>query len=166
MINNKDKALVGAAGEYLVLSRLLARGILASQAPRGTRKADILVNFLDSDTSCLIQVKTRASKGGDSGWHMNKKHEEIKDPDLYYCFVDLSVEPSSIFVIPAKNVALAVKESHDTWLKTPGKKGQRHQAHDMRRISPNYKMNLKHAPEGWMEQYLECWNLIEKHDKH
>ena len=38
-----DKSLVGAAGEHLVLSRLLARGLLASQAPRGTRKADILV---------------------------------------------------------------------------------------------------------------------------
>jgi hypothetical protein len=42
-----DTQLVGAAGEHLVLSRLLARGILAAQAPRGTRKADILVNHLD-----------------------------------------------------------------------------------------------------------------------
>ena len=44
---NRDKQLVGAAGEHLVLSRLLAKGILASQAPRGARKADILVNPLD-----------------------------------------------------------------------------------------------------------------------
>ena len=29
---NRDKQLVGAAGEHLVLSRLLAKGILASQA--------------------------------------------------------------------------------------------------------------------------------------
>ena len=35
----KDKQLVGAAGEHLVLSRLLSRGLLASPAPRGTRKA-------------------------------------------------------------------------------------------------------------------------------
>ena len=32
-----DKTLIGAAGEHLVLSRLLERGIRASQAPRGTR---------------------------------------------------------------------------------------------------------------------------------
>ncbi len=36
-----DKTLIGAAGEHLVLSRLLEQGVLASQAPRGTRKADI-----------------------------------------------------------------------------------------------------------------------------
>jgi len=35
----KDKQLVGAAGEHLVLSRLLTRGYLVAQAPRGVRKA-------------------------------------------------------------------------------------------------------------------------------
>ena len=55
-----DKQLVGAAGEHLVLSRLLSKGLLASQAPRGTRKADILVNPLDGGRPVLIQVKTRS----------------------------------------------------------------------------------------------------------
>lgn len=32
-VKSKDKSLVGAAGEHLVLSRLLARDLLASQAP-------------------------------------------------------------------------------------------------------------------------------------
>ncbi len=31
-MSEKDKQLVGAAGEYLVLSRLLTRGYLAAQA--------------------------------------------------------------------------------------------------------------------------------------
>ena len=47
-----DTSLTGAAGEHLVLSRLLSRGVLAAQAPRGARKADILVNFLDGGTPC------------------------------------------------------------------------------------------------------------------
>ena len=51
-----DKNLIGASGEHLVLSRLLEQGILASQAPRGTRKADILVNPLDGGHPKLIQV--------------------------------------------------------------------------------------------------------------
>ena len=46
-VKSRDKSLVGAAGEHLVLSRLLSRELLASQAPRGTRKADVLVNPLD-----------------------------------------------------------------------------------------------------------------------
>ena len=57
MVSIKDKNLVGAAGEHLVLSRLLSKGILAAQAPRGARKADILVNHLDGKPPCLIQVK-------------------------------------------------------------------------------------------------------------
>ena len=55
----RDKNLVGAAGEHLVLSRLLNLGYLAAQAPRGTRKADILVNYYEDIPPCLIQVKTR-----------------------------------------------------------------------------------------------------------
>ena len=61
--NSKDKTLVGAAGEHLVLSRLLSRGLLASQAPRGARKADVLLNPLDGGTPRLIQVKTHTSDG-------------------------------------------------------------------------------------------------------
>jgi hypothetical protein len=54
-----DKTFIGAAGEHLVLSRLLERGILASQAPCGTRKANILVNPLDGGLPQLIQGKGR-----------------------------------------------------------------------------------------------------------
>jgi hypothetical protein len=50
-----DKNLVGAAGEHLVLSRLLEQGILASQAPRGTRKADILLTHLMVDIQNLFK---------------------------------------------------------------------------------------------------------------
>ena len=57
MVNIKDKNLVGAAGEHLVLSRLLSKGILAAQAPRGARKADILVNHLDISWTYWITMK-------------------------------------------------------------------------------------------------------------
>lgn len=71
MASKNDSGLTGAAGEHLVLSRLLSRGFLAAQAPRGTRKADILVNFLDGGRPCLIQVKAR-QYGSDGGWHMQE----------------------------------------------------------------------------------------------
>jgi hypothetical protein len=155
-----DTQLVGAAGEHLVLSRLLARGILAAQAPRGTRKADILVNHLDGKAPCLIQVKTRSGKGADGGWHMKAKHEDINDKDMFYCFVDLTEPHPIVFVVPALQVSKVVTESHATWLSTPGKKGQNHNETDMRRIRNCYGMNLKSAPDGWMEKYLENWELI------
>jgi len=161
MAKNRDTSLTGAAGEHLVLSRLLSRGILAAQAPRGARKADILVNHLDDKAPCLIQVKTRSGKGSDVGWHMHKKHESMTDKDLYYCFVNLGSAEQEIYVIPAKVVAKVVTESHATWLKTPGKGGKPHKDTDLRRIITHYNMNLRSAPEGWIENYREKWDYFE-----
>ena len=159
---NRDTQLIGAAGEHLVLSRLLAKGILAAQAPRGARKADILVNHLDKNGSSLIQVKTRSGKGSDGGWHMKAKHEDIVDTDMFYCFVDLGNEHATIHVIPAQVVAKVVKESHAIWLAMPGKNGQVHNDSDMRRIRNSYGWPVKSAPDGWMDQYFENWDQLDK----
>lgn len=156
-----DTGLTGAAGEYLVLSRLLSRGILAAQAPRGTRKADILVNHLDGGAPALIQVKTRSGKGSDISWHMKAKHEEIKDEDMFYCFVDLGPEHPVVYVVPASVVAKVVTESHATWLATPGRGGKPHKDTEMRRIITSYKFDIKSAPPNWMDQYSERWDLFE-----
>ena len=159
-VNRKDKSLVGAAGEHLVLSRLLARDLLASQAPRGTRKADVLVNPLDGGKPRLIQVKTRTADGGRLGWHMGVKHETIIEDDLFYTFVNLGRENSSVYVIPSKIVAEMVRDSHAEWLKTPGKKGQEHNANDLRRIMNDYGPNFKKIKSGWMDEYIEAWELL------
>jgi hypothetical protein len=157
-----DKNLIGAAGEHLVLSRLLAKGILAAQAPRGTRKADILVNHLDGKAPCLLQVKTRTGVDADSGWHMSVKHEVIKDKDMFYCFVALGDADSDIYIIPAAKVAKVVHDSHAKWLKTPGAKGQKHNDTDMRRVKNRYNMKISSAPDGWMDRYLEDWEQLTK----
>lgn len=91
---------------------------------------------------------------------MQSKHEDIKDKDMFYCFVALGENESQVFVVPASKVASVVKESHAKWLNTPGAKGQRRNDTEMRRIRNNYKMNLKSAPDGWMERYLEDWLQI------
>jgi hypothetical protein len=155
-----DTQLIGAAGEHLVLSRLLSRGMLAAQAPRGVRKADILVNHLDGKAPCLVQVKTRSGSGSFGAWPMKAKHEEITDKDLFYCFVDLSDEHPFVYVVPAEVVATVVKESHSVWLQTPGKQGQQHSDTEMRQIKLNPGQNLKSAPDGWMDKYLENWELL------
>lgn len=149
----RDKALIGAAGEYLVLSRLLARGFLAAPAPRGTRKVDVLVNFLDGGNPCLMQVKT--STVGAS-WVMNEKHEGIHDEDLFYCFVDLKPVDSSVHVVPALVVAKALTEGHAKWLATPGRDGREHRATAMRQIRPNNPV----MPPNWMDPYLENWGQL------
>jgi len=158
---NRDKQLVGAAGEHLVLSRLLAKGILASQAPRGVRKADILVNPLDGGRPVLIQVKTTSGSRTRVGWPMNVKHETITENDLFYCFVNLGEDNPQVYVIPAKQVAKVIKRGHQKWLKTPGSKGQKHNETNMRWISNSHRLKNEYAPDGWMDKYLENWELID-----
>jgi hypothetical protein len=156
----QDTSLTGAAGEHLVLSRLLSRGILAAQAPRGTRKADILVNHLDKDSTALIQVKSRLI-GADGGWHMNQKHELIKEDDIWYCFVDFEPDSPKVYVVPSLLVATVVTEENESWMRTPGKGGKMHNKTEMRRILPKYPYEVPSAPDGWINAYSERWDFLE-----
>jgi hypothetical protein len=153
---SKDTQLTGAAGEHLVLSRLLSRGLLAAQAPRGTRKADILVNFLEGGSPCLIQVKSR-QKGGDLGWHMQEKHESQNEEDLFFCFVDFEPTDPTVYVLPSQIVSETLFLDHQIWLDTPGKKGQKHNPTKFRRLR---NKSLGKEP-GWLEEHRERWDLIE-----
>lgn len=150
-----DTQLTGAAGEHLVLSRLLSRGFLAAQAPRGVRKADILVNFLEGGRPCLIQVKSR-QYGSDGGWHMQEKHEKQEEEDLFFCFVDFEPESPQVYVIPAPVVSEAVKTDYELWLAEPGKNGQAHNPTKLRRLKPK----MRGKEDGWLESYRERWELI------
>jgi len=158
----KEINLIGAAGEHLVLSRLLARQVLASKAPFNAYMADILVNPTDKGRPLLIQVKTTSGRGPTkkktrSGkkpikkWLLNKKDEPNTAPNLFYCFVDLSGEHPSVYVIPSKLVATRIKTGHQDWLKTPGRKGQKHNDSAMRALEDR---------DGWMDKYLEKWDLL------
>ena len=160
---SRDYAVIGAAGEHLVLSRLLARGILAAKAPDGTSAVDIVVHQAAPDGALSIavalQVKTR-TRGGDGGWHMGQKHEDRIEPWLYYAFVDFEPESPVVYVMPSAKVAQVVRESHATWLAMPGKQGQAHNDSKMRRIRPNWPFDVSSAPAGWMDQYREQWELL------
>jgi hypothetical protein len=152
MRHKTDTTLTGAAGEHLVLSRLLQRGVMAAPAPRGTSKVDILVNFLDDRQPVLLQVKAR-QYGSDGGWHMSEKHESITANDIFYCFVNFEPEHPVVQVVPSAVVAETVRVDHQSWLDTPGKDGQAHNPTKMRRIRPV----MRGMSERWLDLYLEAW---------
>jgi hypothetical protein len=154
--------LVGAAGEHLVLSRLLSRGILAAQAPQGTRKADIIVHPLDGGTPWLIQVKSRLNGPKDGGWKLDDKHMNESSTNLMYCFVDLQAVPEKVYVVPAKKVAQILTEADKKWMLKPMRDGSKRTKHMWRMIKPNFILELKSAPKGWMKKYLENWDQLEK----
>ena len=161
----RDYAVIGAAGEHLVLSRLLSRGIIAAKVPERTAKVDIVIHRSrpsgELDVAAAIQVKTR-TRGGDGGWHMKSHHETWASTWLYYAFVDFEPEHPVVYVIPSRKVAAIIKHAHALWLARPGKKGQAHNDSIMRRIRPKYTHPVPGAPDGWMEKYREAWDLLAK----
>lgn len=84
---------------------------------------------------------------------MSEKHEEIRDPDIFYCLVDFEPEHPRVYVVPSVVIADGIKNEHRIWLATPGKNGQPHKETKMRRIRPK-QVGM---PDGWIDQYLEAW---------
>lgn len=163
-------SLTGASGEHYVMFRLLSMGYIAGLAPEGAPNADIIATDAKTKKSVAIQVKTRLKKGVDNGWHMKAKHENIKEDNLFYCFVDLpgnfNAAPN-VYIIPSKVVADVLYKTHRIWLDTPGKNGRAHKQTDMRRLLPDYsktmKVNhptVKKYSSGWLDKYKENWGLL------
>lgn len=159
-------SLTGAAGEHYVMSQLLRRGLIAALAPAGVPNCDIVVTDDIGDRLCAVQVKTRTSAGGDRGWHMGAKHEVLKSPSLFYCFVDFATGENCgplTHVVPSSIVANVVALSHQTWLNQPGKQGQQRKDNDMRRFLPCYAhLELGDHLDGWLAPYREAWSLLQK----
>ena len=98
MKTQKQSAVIGAAGEHLVLSNLLRLNYIAGKAPDNTKDYDLVVLNSDGTTSFPIQVKTTIDKK--KSWILSEKHEKpIKN--LIYCFVYIESKSSfsEIFVI-------------------------------------------------------------------
>jgi hypothetical protein len=163
-------SLLGAAGEYYIMSQLLRRGFIAALAPTGVPNCDIIVTDDIGDRLFAIQVKTRVDKGSDGGWHMSKKHETILSPTLFYTFLDFGktlADQPVCYVVPSAKVANVIRVSHEAWLAAPGKNGRPHRDSEMRRLLPDYdKMGLTigHGA-GWLDAYREAWDELQLNDK-
>ncbi|KKR46682.1 MAG: hypothetical protein UT82_C0009G0046 [Parcubacteria group bacterium GW2011_GWB1_40_14] len=162
--------LTGAAGEHFVMFRLLELGYIAGLASRGAPNTDIIVTDMTGRRAVAIQVKTRLPKGSDDGWHMKPKHAELKELNLYYCFVDLpndyNVVPL-VYIVPSEIVAEVIGKIHQFWLSLPGKNGRIHKDSNVRRLLPDYSKVLKvdhplvkKYSKGWLDQYRENWKIL------
>ena len=147
-----EKNLVGAAGEHLVLSRLLRRGLLAAQSPRGAKKADIILHPIDGGTPWLIQVKTKL-KSSKTEWIMKPEHATTVDSDLHS-------SPEKIYVVPSKVVAKVLTDADKVWMDKPRRDGKEKAEHKLRMLKNEFMLDVKSAPDGWMDKYLENWELL------
>ncbi len=109
MVANLNSNSVALAGEFAVLSQLALRGYDANLTLGHTKNVDILVSHPMTGKMFKLEVKTnhknnKSSKSSSklfgnfvSAWMMNEKHESIKDPNLYYCFVNISALLNKFF---------------------------------------------------------------------
>ena len=162
-----ESTLLGAAGEHFIMAELLRRGFIAAMAPQGVPNVDIVVTDISGGKLCTIQVKSRRDIGSDGGWHMKPKHETLFGGRLFYCFVDFGKSPEdvpSVYVLPGKVVSKAIVESHKSWLSTPGKRGQKRNDSNMRRLLPDYSnayLGMENPyPTGWLAEYKNAWHLL------
>lgn len=140
--------LAGVAGEYFVAAELSRRGWIASISLRNTRGIDILVTNQEASRSLTIQCKTSQKK--DNGWILNNKSETFFTDDHYYVFVGLGnlSERPDYHIVPSKDVADQVRQSHQLWLDTPGRAGRQHIDNAMRKFT------------GHENRFLERWDLL------
>jgi hypothetical protein len=143
-----NTVLAGVSGEYFVAAELSKNGYIASITLRNTKGVDILCSNSDATKTIGIQVKTNS--GSNRSWILNKKAEEYFADNLFYVFVNLNngQKPPDFFIVPSKIVAEYIKKSYENWLKTPGRKGQKHKDNPMRKFDD---------PE---EKYLNRWDLL------
>lgn len=122
---------IGLAGEFYALHRLFLEDYEATLTLGNTKGVDILVYNPENDKQFKVEVKTTGTItntklfGKNMDWWMGKKHEDLDDKNLIFCFVflpkDKSQKPKTFFV-PPKEVAKYVKWQHQYWVDSDHKK--------------------------------------------
>lgn len=139
--------LSGVSGEYFVSAELSRRGYIASLTSKNTKGIDILASNEDASKTVGIQVKT--NQGSVKSWILTKSSQEYQSANLFYVFVNLrEKETPEYHIVPSSYVAKYITENHNTWLQTPGKKGNTHNDTNIRSFSD--KNN----------EYLNRWDIL------
>lgn len=139
---------IGNSGEYFVAGELERRGFTAAVPMSNTKDFDILAIQREKPyKQFAIQVKTTSYSHKE--WTLSAKNEELYGENIFYVLVVLNGENTPEYhIVPSEVVAKSVKESHQAWLDTPGRKGQAHNDNNMRKFSD--KEN----------KYLNRWDLL------
>jgi len=138
-----------------------------------TKNVDILVSDPRTNKFCELEVKTKLDSRKQErdtesrlfgrivgAWIMNRKHECVARPSLWYCFVMIAQETKvcRFFLLPSKVVAEYVRAQHQLWLK------QENTAHNetlMRNLRIGRKGETYKIPTPTAEQYEDNWEFRE-----
>ena len=161
---------ISLAGEFAVLSQLSLRNYDANMTLGRTKSVDVLVSDPNTGRMLKLEVKTNhrssRSAGGNSrlfgkfvsAWIMGEKHEEIRDPDLFYCFVNISEDTKHFrfFIVPSEVVMDYDKAQHKLWLHDDKKHAR---DNTMRTFCIGLKNENYPIPTPTDEQYEDNWEF-------
>lgn len=166
-LNNNSVSL---AGEFAVLSQLALRGYDANLTLGHTKSVDILISHPTTGKMFKLEVKTNyrssRSAGGASklfgsyvsAWIMNEKHEIIKDPSLFYCFVNIARDGQAFrfFIVPSRIVAEYVGKQHKLWLDAKDSHSRENKMRTFRVCKKGEKCPI---PTPTVEEYENNWDF-------
>lgn len=163
MTKEIQKQNIGNAGEYYIASRLSAENFVATITLGRAEHFDILA-LSQTGRSIKLSVKTRLKQEA-SSFTLGKNTENYFDDDFFYIFIRLyefKKEPC-FWVIPSKVVAKVVSTAHKKWLSTLGKKNQKRNDTNMRKLPIILKGEDKTLyPSNWEEELKQYYKNIDQ----
>jgi len=92
---------------------------------------------------------------------MDKKHESLIDPSLFYCFVIINEAKSTFqfYIVPSRVVARYVKEQHEYWLREKKKERKKVKNTKMRVFRIGFKGNKYRVTTPLAERYENNWEF-------
>lgn len=147
-MSNHTNVNIGNSGEYFVAGELERRGFTVAVPMSNVKDFDILAIHRENYEQFAIQVKTTGYK--QKKWTLSKKNETLIGDNIVYIFVSLNeLDTPEYHIVPSKVVAKTIKEEHQNWLDTPGKKGQKHNDTNIRNFFDEHDI------------YLDRWDLLD-----
>lgn len=156
-----SKQNVGNAGEYYVAARLSALDFIATLTLGRTEKYDILAL---SPRGKLIKLSVKATQVENAKeFTLSAKDENGRSKDFYYAFVRLNKfrrEPD-FWIIPSGVVCPLLRKSDQIWMRTPGRKNQKHKPSSVRILPVEVREGQRrYYPENWNEEVKQYYKNL------
>lgn len=114
------------AGEFYAMHVLFRQGYVPALTLGNTKGVDILLYNPMNGKQFKVEVKTstvtkneKLFGGQNISWRMDKKHENICEDSLIYCFVYMPLNKQSgcqVFFVASAEVSIYIKWQHEHWL--------------------------------------------------
>jgi len=166
MSRDIPSAFIGNSGEFFVLAELTRRGWTAAATARNNRAYDILAKR--GDDFAGIRVKTKAWPFTLFQWNAKPNGDIFLDmtPEHDFCaLVDIPQDGNggpTYYVVPTSVIDKWLRDDFETWVTTPGARGQQRARDNKRRIFylDDDTSKLGHGYCHRLAAYLGAWSLL------